>query len=832
MALSGSFDNAFRSGYTLRINWSASQSVANNTSTVSVTAQLISGGSSYYISAGTVSKNISITINGSTYSGTTTATISGGATKNLFTATHPVPHNSDGTKIVSISCSFGIAVTLSGTYWNTISVSGNATLDSIARASSCSFPAMNMGTAYTISISRADNSFTHTVDYYFGNTSGQIAAKTTSTSVSWTPPLGLGSEIKTATSGTGKIVLTTYNSSGTFIGDKEFPLTLSIPDNYKPTISAINTSISNSDISTKFAGYVEGKTGVTTTITATTTNAYGATVSSYKTTILGVTYSGQTTTSGNLTSSGTVRVTCTITDSRGRTSSDYVDISVAAYSNPSISAFSAVRNTTTQTTVNCSYTFAIASVNSKNDRVMQYRRRVPGGTWSSYTSITLSAYSGSGTFNITGLSGETSHEIELYVGDYFTSTPKVVTVPTAFVTVDFLAGGKGIAIGKVAETANLLDIAMPTSIGSSLVVSSTLSVNSTVYANKIEINNGSEIHFSNTAEKQLKFINASNALRTIYMYGGASTSATVLGIWDATRNGGVWRYLNDNNLYFEVPVHATYGLNMVNATMSGRLVASGANYPQISGNGNYLHLSADTGGNGMVIDKPNDTARPASHLVESLGNISYRWRSVFSGSLDVSNTGNPYMEIRSSNGGTPFIDFSNSNGVDYHARFLLIGTEMNCYQSAFRVHSGFFANSKSAITNTVSYGEIITYCDESPNHVFTDRGKGLLDSNGVCYVFIEDVFKELVNTSNLNYWVQLTGTRTSNVYLEDTYPDYFIVKGEPNNEFNWQISAERIGTEYMRYNEAANLFQDDHELDSENSGINKNNNLEGINNDI
>lgn len=96
---------------------------------------------------------------------------------------------------------------------------------------------MTMGSAGTITISRASSSFTHTLTYSFGNTSGTIITKTTATSVKWTPPLSLASQIPNATSGTCTITCTTYNGN-TNIGSKTCTLTVSVPASVKPTIPA------------------------------------------------------------------------------------------------------------------------------------------------------------------------------------------------------------------------------------------------------------------------------------------------------------------------------------------------------------------------------------------------------------------------------------------------------------------------------------------------------------------------------------------------------------------------------------------------------------------
>lgn len=161
-ASSGEIKKDFHNGgYYLKITWSVtSQSVANNNSSVTVNAILGSNGSSYNISS-SASKNISLTINGSTYSGTCTVGISGGKSKTLMTKTVTVGHNSDGTKTCSFSCTLGIAVTLSGTYYSSVSASGSGTFNTI-----------NLNSAPVIGSMTAPST-------------GYIAENATSTTVKW-----------------------------------------------------------------------------------------------------------------------------------------------------------------------------------------------------------------------------------------------------------------------------------------------------------------------------------------------------------------------------------------------------------------------------------------------------------------------------------------------------------------------------------------------------------------------------------------------------------------------------------------------------------------------
>lgn len=194
---SGTINKTFRTGYTLRLNWEeTATSVSANTSTVKVTAQLVSGGSSYTI-VSSASKAISITVDGTTKSSTCSVALSGNQTKTLTTQTFTVKHSADGTKTAAISCDLKIAVTLGGTYYGTVSASGSAKLTTLAQtpSSPSSFTAsagygnyVGSGDTVTLKWSGASGTITGYEIQSAHGSSGWVAYKTitsTATSGSW-----------------------------------------------------------------------------------------------------------------------------------------------------------------------------------------------------------------------------------------------------------------------------------------------------------------------------------------------------------------------------------------------------------------------------------------------------------------------------------------------------------------------------------------------------------------------------------------------------------------------------------------------------------------------
>ncbi|MBQ2977598.1 MAG: hypothetical protein IJE17_08920 [Clostridia bacterium] len=545
MAASGTIQQAIRTGYRLQIAWSVgSQSVANNTSSVTAKVQLVSTGSSYTINS-SATKNGSLTINGTKYSFTFTAALSGNQTKTIFTKTVTVAHASDGTKTCAFSATAGINVTLSGTYYGNVTASGNGTFNTIARASSISSVtasvAVNGTNTCTVAIDRKSSSFTHTVVFSFGSYSKTNTSVGTSTS--YAIPTSWLNAIPSATSGTAKVTVTTYSGS-TKIGSavsKNF--TLTVPASVVPTISAVSIAETISGINAQFGGFVQGKSRAKVSITA--SGALSSTIKAYKTTLDGKSYTGSAPTTGVLNTSGSRTVSITVTDSRGRTATTTRTISVIAYAAPKINTFTAIRANglgaadDNGTMALARIKFAISAVNDKNVKsyTVQYRQK-SSDTWTEAASGSVYAYDSNMLLNI-NLNTDTSYDLRLSVSDYFGTITANTEVATAFTLMDFNASGKGLAFGKVSEVDNGMEIDMP------------MSVHQYIYMGGVKKSDEEkDIYFQSTDDAQ----NVHNCK----LYGASGNSVTSIGCWDTARSHGIWRYLSSTqNLVFDANVKVT-----------------------------------------------------------------------------------------------------------------------------------------------------------------------------------------------------------------------------------------------------------------------------------
>lgn len=469
MATSGTIRNDFRSGYAVQLVWNVTgQNVANNTSTVNVKVQLVSTGSSYTINS-SATKNGSVSINGSTYSFTFNASLSGNQTKTINERTVTVAHNSNGSKSCSFGFSAGIAVTLSGTYYGTISKSGTGTFNTIPRASS--FDSVSASSSYlnstiTYKYTPKSSSFYNRLKITVGGSTLKTINLGTDSASQQTGTLTLSaSELATvynkypkAVSAILTFVLETYSNSGytTKVGSSgEKTLKLTFPTSLIPTISSVTVSEAVSGLASKFSGYVQNKSKVKVVTVASGVN--GSTISSIKVVVNGLTYTGSTITSGVLTKSGSQTITITATDSRGRSASTTRTITVKSYSPPQITLLQAQRSNSNGTLnyegtyLSVNAKFSVSSVDNLNDKsyTFDYKRK-SDNAWT--TLWTGSVYSYNET-KVTGslFSVDYAYDFRLTVRDYFGSDTLEVDVPTAFTLLDFRSTGKGIAIGKVSE---------------------------------------------------------------------------------------------------------------------------------------------------------------------------------------------------------------------------------------------------------------------------------------------------------------------------------------------------------------------------------------------
>lgn len=152
---------------------------------------------------------------------------------------------------------------------------------------------------------------------------------------------------------------------------KTCTISLNGPGSVVPTISSVNYSEAVAGIAAQFAGYVQNKSKLTASVTA--SGAQGSTITAYRTTLNGTAYNTASFTTNLLSVAGNSTLSITVTDSRGRTATTTRTIAVLAYAQPTLSLFKAERCNSTGTApqtdgnrVRISATAGASSVNAKN----------------------------------------------------------------------------------------------------------------------------------------------------------------------------------------------------------------------------------------------------------------------------------------------------------------------------------------------------------------------------------------------------------------------------------------------------------------------------------
>lgn len=344
---------------------------------------------------------------------------------------------------------------------------------------STSSSSVNLGSAVTIYTNRVSTATTHTLLYTFGNTSGTIATNV-GASVSWTPAMTLASQIPSATSGVCTITCQSY-VSGTLTGTRTCTLTLNVPSTVVPSISSVTVEDTSTTVATRIQAYVRMLSLLSVEITAAGT--YGSTITSYRTSLDGVTYtSASFTASKKLSTAGEMTLTVTVMDTRGRTATYTETLTVLDYSYPSIRLFKAERSNSDGsaaqvdgTNVRYSFQGSVVPLNNKNGvACVVYYKLASADTWTQAEQLTITSYNLSETDKVLAQTFDAlaSYDLKVRLQDYFYYVEQAVSIGTKGVIMDFLADGTGIAFGKVAESSGYAEFGWPLKLSEPLDIES------------------------------------------------------------------------------------------------------------------------------------------------------------------------------------------------------------------------------------------------------------------------------------------------------------------------------------------------------------------------
>lgn len=336
----------------------------------------------------------------------------------------------------------------------------------------------DMDTTVTIYTNRQNSGTTHTLTYSFGSASGTIASNV-GDSAAWKIPISLAYEIPSSTSGICTITCYSYYG-GVLTGSRSCALTVTLPAWVTPYISLVTIEDTETTVKEKVNAFVKSLSRPSVTVSA--TGRYTSTITSYRVTLDGVTYTSSSfTASKYLSAAGDMTVTVSVTDSRGRSTTETQTISVLDYSFPSIRQFTADRSNAAGTEaqrnsayVRYSFRGLVSSLGNKNDgECIIYYKLSTASAWTQAES-----YSGAGTYDLSivnrvlsqSFSTLYSYDIKVRLRDSFAYVEQSVSIGTKQVIMDILSDGQGVAFGKIAETSGYVDLGWPLKLSAPLAV--------------------------------------------------------------------------------------------------------------------------------------------------------------------------------------------------------------------------------------------------------------------------------------------------------------------------------------------------------------------------
>ena len=129
-------------------------------------------------------------------------------------------------------------------------------------------------------------------------------------------------------------------------------------------------------------------------------------------------------------------------------------------------------------------------------------------------------------------------------------------------------------------------------------------------------------------------------------------------------------------------------------------------------------------------------------------------------------------------------------------------------QGATRVSGDFtVSGTKNRAVGTDNYSERLLYCYETPTPLFGDIGEAVIDSDGFCYVDIDDIFSETI-AERVEYQVFLQAEGEGTCYVAEKHSRYFVIKGTPNLKVAWELKAKQKDYELTRLEQSENKLDE------------------------
>ena len=451
-------------GITFRITYSQTSDVATNKSVVAITKVQVKSNSytgQYYLDG-------DIAINGTTVADMTLnkgqhkVNINGTGTYYGVSGTFgsiTVEHDDVGDASVTFALKTVQGWLQASTKKWTVSGSKTVELIRIPRVSSFEVTDGILGVEQDITVTRQDESFSHTITYKCGVAKGTVCEKSTEDVIKFTPPMELAEQNTTGTDLTITYKLQTYSGDEAIGSEVSKTVNLTIPESVKPTCS-LSFMDASGDVE-RFGGYVQNQTQLLVAVLG--EPAYFSPIVSYEIKIGERVFTEPSFTT-TLPEVGEVVLSAKVTDGRGASSEEVADnITVLEYAPPKIDLLAVHRCNEDGTTndkgsyAKVTFSYAITSLNSRNSKYVTLRYKK--STSMQYTPVSFdNGYEASNVEYIFLADDGASYDIMLEVADSLNTTTRNTSVSTADVIMHFRADAKGMGIGKIAEKENTLDM--------------------------------------------------------------------------------------------------------------------------------------------------------------------------------------------------------------------------------------------------------------------------------------------------------------------------------------------------------------------------------------
>lgn len=432
-----------------------SQSIPNNTTTVSYTLKMYSGG--YDFSGHSVGYQVYINGKRVAYHDNSNnhKTLNTNSSITLCSGTAVVPHDNTGYKTLSVSCKIWMETSYSYLPATSLSKSGTMDLTDIARVSDLSLNKTSIiadgKSTIVATAKKTSDIFTDVLTVAIGEHS-----KTIEPDVGFTIPVEWCDAIP-GTSALGRVKVTTY-LDGEAIGSEQTNIEIIVPDSVVPVIKNINVSEAVSAVTSAFGNrHVQNLSQLNISIDA--EGAHGSTVNSYTTILEGMTYIQQAFTTNVIKTAGKLTGVVSITDSRNRTYTKQFEVNVFEYEKPTVGQpkFQHIDSDSDgdkdSTKVTISYkAYDVDGQNSKSLKLLYKKTTDEGFT---ERLIPITAWEGTVETTINGTDPSVTYTYAAELTDKIaTSSP--ASIATGIVVMSRKAGGTGITFFGEAEEDGLV----------------------------------------------------------------------------------------------------------------------------------------------------------------------------------------------------------------------------------------------------------------------------------------------------------------------------------------------------------------------------------------